>query len=44
MQESPGLKSDWFDETSLLSIKNLNISLKSNLSNFFQTGSNKNGR
>ena len=35
MQESPDLKPDWFDEISLFSIKDLNISINLNRSRFF---------
>ena len=45
MQESPGLKTAWFDEISLFSTKKLNILLKINLAKIFpQIGSNNTGR
>ena len=45
MQESTGLKLDWFDEISLFSIKKLNILLNSNLSRICpQIGNNDTGR
>ena len=45
MQESPGLKPDWFDEISSFSIKNLNISTNINPSRIFpQIGNNDIGR
>ena len=45
MQESPGLKLDWFDQISPFSVKNLNISLNINGSRvFLQIGSNDTGR
>ena len=45
MQESPGLKPDWFDQINPFSVKNLNISLNINGSRvFLQIGSNDTGR
>ena len=45
IQESPGLKPDWFEEIKLFSIRNLNISLNISLSNIFpQIGSNETGQ
>ena len=45
IQESPGLKPDWFEEMKLFSIRNLDISLNISLSSIFpQIGSNETGR
>ena len=45
MQESPGLNTDWFGQTRLFSNKNLNSSLKTNLSKMLpQIGGNETER
>ena len=45
MQESPGLKPDWFGDIKLFLVKNLNMLLFNNLSNILpETGSKEIGQ